>query len=262
MEITSYDRFVSEDLIHDAYLKLLRCRELSVADPNAYVYVSMRNTYRSQIRREQHQLDIETPSSSEFLEQASFQDPNRTLLTSDRLVEICETACIRSRKTISASLLLLRYFLGYSIEDLSKVANRSRNVIETRLSTFRRDLAQTTGVELPPGGRAPGATVWTGDLTLEKLRRRIFRTPLGRCLSSTQMRRAYRWKSSRPDRDELAHLASCDKCLDAANELLKIETLEQRHPLDVLRSERLIVSILFGILGFAPQLNTALLAVA
>jgi len=69
MEITSFDRSISEDLIHDAYLKLLRTRQdLSSVDPNAYVYVSMRNTYRSQIRGIKGVSYADAPILEELLE--------------------------------------------------------------------------------------------------------------------------------------------------------------------------------------------------
>lgn len=239
MEITSYDRSISEDLIHDAYLKLLRRRpDLTVDDPNAYVYVAMRNTYRSQIRGRKRISDVDIPIFEDLLERDFFQDPRWALSVSDSLVEICEFACSKRRTTISASLLIFRYFLGYSSQDLSKVSNRSGSVIDTRLAAFRRDVGLQV---LGAGTRAPllGRSVaWIESSLFEQLRERVFRTRLGRCIPPKEMRRAYRWKSGRPDREELSHLSSCRECLEAAHQLLRIESLEQRHPLDVVRTER------------------------
>ena len=75
------------------------------------------------------------------------------------------------------------------------------------------------------------------------------------------MRRAYRLKSGRPDRDELSHLASCKTCLEAANLLLKVEPLEHRHPLDILRGENLLGSIMFATLSIAYQLGNGLVQI-
>ena len=240
MEITSFDRSISEDLIHDAYLKLLRTRkDLSTVDPNAYVYVSMRNTYRSQLRGIKNISHPDAPILDDVLETAFFQDPRLALSVSDSLVEICEIACSKRRSRIAASLLILRYFLGYSAEDLSKVSNRSRNAVDTRLAVFRREIAiqlRSASVRFSLGSQV----TWIETKIFDELRDRIFRTPLGRCIPMDQLRRSYRWKSGRPDREELSHLVSCKRCLDMANRLLKIDSLEQRHPLDILRNERLL----------------------
>ncbi len=255
MEITSFDRSISEDLIHDAYLKLLRSRrDLSTVDPNAYVYVSMRNTYRSQIRATKNVIHADMPLLDDLLETKFFQDPRLALSVSDSLVEICEVACAKRRSMIAASLLILRYFLGYSIEDLSKVSNRSRNAVDTRLAVFRREIAGQLRTTAPRSSLG-GQVTWIETKTFEQLRERIFRTPLGRCIPLNQLKRAYRWKSGRPDREELSHLVSCRTCLETANRLLKIDSLEQRHPLDILRSERLLGPVIFGALSFASQLG-------
>jgi len=258
MEITSFDRSISEDLIHDAYLKLLRTRgDLSTVDPNAYVYVAMRNTYRSQIRGKKNAANTDAPILDDLLETAFFQDPRSAFSVSDSLVEICEVACSKRRARIASSLLILRYFLGYSSEDLSKVSNRSRNAVDSRLAVFRRELATQMRTTTPLFSFGSRVT-WVETKIFEQLRERIFRTPLGRCIPLKQLKRAYRWKSGRPDREELGHLVSCRACLEMANRLLKIDSLEQRHPLDIVRNERLLGSIVLGAISFASQIGCGL----
>lgn len=252
MEIVSYDRAASEDLIHDSYLKLMRLADKrEIADPNAYVYVAMRNTYRSQLRL-QSLLPVEQMPEA-F---SGYCDPSRVMSAFETLLEICEFACSRRTETVAASLFIFRYFLGYPPRDLSKIANRSRSAIDTRLTAFRREIQSLSlQVAFRSRGSDEDLKVWSDASSYDALQSKIFASKIGKCVSQTQMKRAFRLNSGGPDRDQLAHMTSCRKCLDAANWMLNIDLLAQRDPADALRGDA------FGITVFTASASWVQIAV-
>lgn len=250
LQITMYDRELAEDLVHDVYIRFNQRDDLpgDVESVHGYLYVALKNAYVSYLRRKtragSRQLSL---LDHDFADNAWLTiDPRSTIKVHDDLHAICEFACARKASSISASILILRFFHGYFSAEVAKVVKRSRNAVEARLLKARREVA----IHLSEPGKAERARNLRGisseqliknrnDLLWE-LRQRVFSTVDGRCLSPEMLRVFYRKASGGLARSELSHLVSCEKCLDMVNAMLHLPVLKDRHPLDTLGPQTVV----------------------
>ena len=250
LQITRYDRELAEDLVHDVYIRFNQRDEMpgDVESVHGYLYVALRNAYVSYLR-------LKTRSGSrqlslldhEFADNAwLITDPRSTIKVHDDLHAICEFACARKASSISASILILRFFHGYFSAEVAKVVKRSRNAVDARLLKARREvtihLSEPSKMESAKNTRAipPEQLVKSRNDLLGELRRRVFSAVDGRCLSREMMYVFYKKANSGLPRTELSHLVSCEKCLDMVNALLLMPGLSDRHPLDTLGPQTVV----------------------
>jgi RNA polymerase sigma factor (sigma-70 family) len=256
LQITSYDRVLSEDIVHDAYLHFHKglTRTEDVQNIDGYVYAALRNSYRSHIRKHSrqrsHQISI---FELEALgAEAPLGDPMGSVRTTDDLREVCEFACSRKAKSIAASILILRFFHGFYPGEISRLLNRSRNAIETRLLKMRRDViehlaGETKSATVLSFGLLPnGIRVRTHSDLIAELQKKIFDACEGPCIRPEQLRNVYRKEAKGPERDEISHIVSCEKCLNYISEMLRIPGLQDRHPFDALGSQTTIEAMQIG----------------
>lgn len=241
-QITRNDQPGSEDLVQDLFLKSLQTNSLAIDIENidSYLYKSLRNAHISRQRRQS--LRSETSMEDDLfvkLEHLSV-DPRLALGVRELLAEICYFACVRKDSSISASILLLRYFHGYFTAEVVKLLKRPRSSIESRLADARRELKSRllSGdiTRISPHDRAlsPECRVKFAqtDNLVQDLRNEIFSNRTGRCLTPQQYRKIYSKQNLKPSREEIGHLVSCASCLESVNRLLKMPALYERHPLD------------------------------
>ncbi len=242
-QITRNDSRTSEDLVQDLFLRSLQADTpaIEIENIDSYLYRSLRNSFVSGLRRES--LRSETSLEEELIAQLAELsiDPRRSLRVQELLAEICYFACTRKDTSISASVLLLRYFHGYYTAEVVKVLKRPRSSIEARLANARRELkvrllsdAEPQGSPVADNGTGSNCRVRfasTGNV-IQDLRNEIFANRSGRCLTSEQYRRIYSKQNLKPTREEIGHLVSCRCCLESVNTLLKMPQLRERHPLD------------------------------
>ncbi len=240
-KITKDDHDAAEDLVQDLAVKSLQMTVTTseVTNVESYLYRSLINAHitkcRKKTRRRESQIDDEDLSGERQL----ITDPRLALSIREELAEICHFASVRKDSSISASILLLRFFHGYYTAEVVKLLKRPRNSIESRLAKARRELEQSLhpikrtvkGQNVQPNqGRGLGAR--PGDNFLQELRRYIFSVRTGDCLTREQYRKIYTKRDLKPSREEIAHLVSCENCLESVNALLKIPSLRERDPLD------------------------------
>jgi RNA polymerase sigma factor (sigma-70 family) len=249
LQITSNDRELAEDLLHDVYLRVSQRTDQpdSIDSLNAYLYTAIRNGFISHLRRRTRLGWFQLSATDELdVKPSMIVDPRTGLKVQEELRAICNYACERKSTSISASILILRFIHGYYSAEVARVINRSRNAVEARLLKARREVAQhLTGSSENENGFQVAARsrerriVPAADL-LGELRQVVFSASEGRCMSGEKLRRAYRSASGGLDRSELSHLVSCAQCLNNVNRLLRMPLLNERHPLDSIGPQTVI----------------------
>jgi len=245
VRLTDHDLQLAEDLVHDVFVKFaLTQPDLQrVENLDAYLYTSLRNTYRSQVRRVgynavRHVSLIDFDSADLGLRRVEHR---HAFQVQEELRLICRYGCIRKESSKAGSVLLLRFFLGYFPSEIAKLLKCQRQPVAELLRVARvearrfvddpkrlgfvdqdRELESIWGTSALP----------TEDL-LAALKRQIFSTCSGECLSRDQWREQYsNDKDLAIDRLRLAHLVSCPHCLEKVNKILGLPSLEDRNPTD------------------------------
>lgn len=243
-QLTRPDHELAKDLVQEAFVQFTLADGdlLSIKNIDSYLFGVVRNAYRSHLRRSSRQ-PYDQLKSFEFEVGESLAnaiDPRRQILIKDELRAICHYACRRKEKSVTGSVLILRFFHGYVPSEIAKLLHSSRNIVDVQLRSARYEVlaclleapadvseAERTSSNRPrnTGGLAP-------DL-LSELRDVIFATCKGECLSRPQLEKLY-VKNTAITRGTLNHLVSCPVCLDAVNDLLGMPPLSERNVMDVL----------------------------
>src|SRR3989442_6971089 len=274
LQLTEHDRERAEDLVHDAYIQFTFAQpDLdAISNLNGYLYSLLRNLHLSQLRRStrrQHRtISIVDYDSAEIGLRAA--DPRERIRLQDQLREVCKYACMRKETSKAGSVLILRFLHGYYPREIAQVMRCTREAVEERLRAARSEARQY--LENPKGLRFLGersgaqasshATVKTFALSrslpartlalqsedagfaqtvdefLNELRRMIFDSRNGECLTTDQMESLYRdGAKSGVNHMALAHTVSCPACLDGVNRLLDLPSLDERFPTDTLGTD-------------------------
>lgn len=226
------DREISaEDLVHDAFVQftLQRPDLRGIGNLDAYLFVLLRNLHLSRVRR----------SSALALARRAivdFESAELGLATADEcaridafqeLADICRFACIRRHASCAASVLILRFFHGYSPFEIARLARCSVKVVDDRLHLARREakLRRHAAVEPSSAPDLP-VTLPSADAAdfLAALRDYIFRTSCRPC-PSAQLSGGEALSTQ-----ELAHLVACRSCLERASQDLCIPPPRDRSP--------------------------------
>lgn len=246
MQLTGQDLSKAEDLVHDVFIQFVTVEpELSeVENLEGYLFASMRNLLRSQMRRQtvalNNQLSLLDYDSAELGLRA--RDLRHDVRVREELELICHYACVRKGTSRAGSALILRFYLGYYPAEISRILKSSRQAVADLLGAARREaklylthpnrLSFMQASLLSEHVRTEGVT--EDDFLLE-LRRAIFRSCQGVCLPRRTLKEAYRTGSTTAiELQELSHLASCPRCLDVVNHELGFALLADRHPTDTI----------------------------
>src|SRR5256884_3741711 len=273
LQLTEHDRERAEDLVHDAYIQFTFAQpDLdAISNLNGYLYSLLRNLHFSQLRRSsrrQHRtISIVDYDSAEIGLRAA--DPRERIRLQDQLREICKYACMRKETSKAGSVLILRFLHGYYPREIAQVMRCTREAVEERLRVARsearqylenpkglRFLGERTGAQasslatgktfarsrsLPAMMLAPQSAgdgfARTVDEFLNELRRMIFDSRNGECLTWDQMESLYRDSASGINHVTLAHTVSCPACLDGLNRRLDLPSLDERFPTDTLGTD-------------------------
>jgi DNA-directed RNA polymerase specialized sigma24 family protein len=245
MQLTDHDLQQAEDLVHDVFVKFALTRpDLQRIDNlDGYLYISLRNTYWSQVRRagrgSMQQLSLLDYDSVEL--GLRFVDSRHLIQVQDELFLICRYACWRKETAKAGSVLILRYFLGYFPSEIAKILHIERQAVAELLRVARAEarlivqdphrlgfVAQCS----TPEPRWIHTQLTTDDL-LTALWNQIFGARSGECPPHKELRQRYQNAERRPvDREALAHLVSCRRCLDEINRTLGLLLLADRNPTD------------------------------
>jgi RNA polymerase sigma factor (sigma-70 family) len=245
-QLVGRDRSAAADLVHDAFLRLaLRGTDLrSIANLEGYLFVTMRNVHLSQLRRRGTRA-VETASLLDYesigASLAAIGAQERREAARGELILIARYACIRKSSSKAASALILRFFHGYFPAEIASVLQTTSAAVDVRLRMARVEaqdfvadperLRPFVGERLT-AFKVPGAARDECDF-IAALRRAIFETRTGVCLTPSDLDRLYAGTDAVPvDTASLAHIASCVACLDNVNRRFGFPLLSERDPSD------------------------------
>ena len=240
------------DLVHDLYVQLVRTRpDVDRADPDrirGYLYTMLRNLSVSKARR--HGRDALSSLLIVDYESVEFGlaciDRSKLILVRSDLARICEYACIRRDSSRSASVLILRFFLGYYPSEIASILQVTRAAVEKHLQAARQEARvylERPGVLRFLGQDIPLASLSSSFLPddpialFAELRRRIFAGAKEACLAESSIEARYSQESSGMNTPEFAHVVSCVRCLEMTNRALGLKPLANRFPSDTINRD-------------------------
>ncbi len=248
LHFTERDQELAEDLLHDTFIQFTLSKpDLDlIQNVEGYLYIVMRNLHLSQIRRGGRAAMRSLTAVEYDTADVSFwaSDPRDRIRMRDELAAVCRYACIRKETAKAASVLILRFFHGYYPDEIARVVRSNRSAVEKRLKSARIEARaylenaeslsfiyeKTSKVHIQP-------TLGSGgdDLRFE-LRKQIFGSRQGDCRVETDLTDLYDADRSEDglDRPTVAHIVSCQTCLEAVNALLGLESLATRYPQDTI----------------------------
>jgi RNA polymerase sigma factor (sigma-70 family) len=235
----------ADDLVQDAFVQWMlgRTRLEEIENIDGYLRNMLRNMHFARTSRAAQRLQETTLSIADYdsgLLGWTAIEPPRRLQASEDLHQICAFACFRKESSKAGSVLILRFFHNYFPTEIASVLNSSRNCVDQWQRVARREakmfMNRPGGLRFVNGGAPsrPSVRYLRSDCDLMfDLRQLIFSSCRGDCLSHEELHEAY---ASGNDETlttaKLAHLVSCAKCLDLANELLGLPLLAERYRSD------------------------------
>ncbi|HJQ32491.1 MAG TPA: sigma-70 family RNA polymerase sigma factor [Pyrinomonadaceae bacterium] len=246
LHLSDHDPAAADDLLQEAFVQFTATNtDLdSIENLDAYLFGLVRILHLSQLRRTRRRarlLDSVLDYNAAVLG-LRHADPHDQLAVRDELRRVCQYGCARKETSKAGSVLLLRFFLGYYPGEIARVTKSTRAAVEERLRVARAEakaylsdrsslnlIGVSPAVEPPPArGLDPSEPP---DAFLKDIRRHIALSKRGECLTEETIRHLYDGDAT-VDCATLAHLVSCDGCLDSANRLLGLAPLAERHPVD------------------------------
>jgi RNA polymerase sigma factor (sigma-70 family) len=244
-QLTKPDHELAKDLVQESFLQftLSAGNLLTITNIDNYLFGVVRNAYLTHLRQRSRYLheplpDFDFDSTENLL---LVVDPRPHIQAKEELRAICRHACMRKESSVTASILILRFFHGYVPSELAQLLHSSRNIVDVQISSARSEAIAC--LDTQPSTVRPGKTSFfrrpsrkqarlAPDL-LTELREEIFATRRGECLNPQQLKKIYHTHKPMP-RSTLSHLVSCPRCLDEANKLLGLTPLRERNAIDVL----------------------------
>jgi DNA-directed RNA polymerase specialized sigma24 family protein len=233
--ITHGQREHAEDLVHDTFVQFL-AKDIdvdSIANIRWYLNGILRNLHLLQLRRAtRHPVQqfsiFDHDSASIGLRAWTSADQ---LESANSLVRACDFACYRKETSLSASILILRYFHGYYPGEICLLLGARRKVIYRWIDRGRNETKEymESPYPLPSCGDAePKAapSIASANTFLRRLRERIFDSCLTGCLVLTD-------NPKELGVTELAHLVSCRACLDRRSRKMGLAHVAQRMADDI-----------------------------
>ncbi len=251
MHLTDHRAGQAEDLVHDTFVQLTMTPPdfTTIENLDGYLFVVMRNLYRSQMQRAMRgplgpEALVEYDSAEAGLRAV---DPARRWQAMEELREVCRYACDRKESSKASSALILRFFHGYYPGEIAALFCISRPAVKELLrmargeaKLFLQDPAKLGLMKDSPTGKASRwESADSRDETRMQFQQAIFASRKGRCLPSRHLAEIY--EAARPELltpSLLAHLVSCPQCLEEANRLLQLPRLSDRDPNDMLGPDR------------------------
>ena len=244
LELTQ-NRQQAEDLTQDAFLDFTRSKpDLSqIRNLDAFLYQSVRNLHRSQLYRHlrRQQLLNSAFDYDSVTEGLQVIDQAYLFQVWEELRRVCRFVCEEKESSKFASTFILRFFHGYMLSEVARVARLSAKTIDKQHRVLRAEVrlylanpGKLQGID----GRMPAPLVEarasvgapnSSESFLRELRQTIYASCHGACFSVAKIEQLYAADSSElPDHGVLAHIVSCSRCLDLVNRTLGIPLLEER----------------------------------
>jgi DNA-directed RNA polymerase specialized sigma24 family protein len=240
-----YDRLVSRartllgsrvelahDLVHEAFVQFITRRPSleAIDDLEAYLHGMVRYLHLSRVRRAGRFPMLPIADFDSVLVGLHGTDGTGRIHALHELAHLCRYASVRKESSPAASVLILRFFWGFSPSAVARIAQASPVVIAQRLRRARVEakrylaspgrLAFLRHQKLPPlvafDSAAPIHDTCAHALAA------IVRTRRRACLTEEAIEALYAGVESVPT-GTLAHLSSCHACIDRVTRQLGLE---------------------------------------
>ena len=236
MRITRQHRASAEDLVHDAFIQFTRGRTSASNIANVDGYLRRMLQYMNLARNSDN-----TERLSSIADYDSFSVGWNTIDTSGRiqareqLIDICRYACMRKQTSRAGGVLILRFFYDYLPSEIARLLCRTQHcvvewqrVARTEVKLYLDDPRRLKFVGSP--GHFVSRNLWPDDDDLiSELRRMIFKSRQGNCISGEELRRIYQCgEAATLTTANFGHIVSCRTCLDSINQMLELPLLAQR----------------------------------
>jgi RNA polymerase sigma factor (sigma-70 family) len=140
----------AEDLLIETFVCLAQYARAPVEDiqQNPYAYLSriMMNVYLADRRRQKTQRrEAELPAGSLDLDDlvlAHPEDLEQQHEQQEMILQACRYALMRMKSSNRGRVLLLRYFLGYTPQEISRVLGMSAGAVDKALSQARSEVRE------------------------------------------------------------------------------------------------------------------------
>lgn len=250
-KLVERDRASAHDLVQEAFVQFVLARpELDVIENlDGYLFRMLRNLHVSDLRRAAR--SPAGPASLIEYETAELGlaagDLRRQVEIQDDLRRLCRFLSARTLSSKAASVLIFRFFLGYYPAEIARIAGCSRQEIAVLLHTARAEarvvltrprrlrLLSLKAAAVPAIKFSRTDADFIAGLRLAILCLRHG----GSCASRDELQLQYAADAPASiDAERLAHLATCDACLDRTNRVLGLPPLSERHPTDMLGRDR------------------------
>lgn len=243
LKLTRGNRDVAGDLLQDTFVYFTEAKPAldEIENLDAYLYSVLRHLHFASLRKgmrdpigELAAIDYE---SAELTLRAA--PVFNRLYVCDQLARACELAVARKDESRPHCLLLLRFFHGYFLDELVRVAGNSDNTIRKWL---REAQSEVRAAQQGQSQERPQKDGWSRQLVLydrpeeflRSLRQLLLNSAQSPCPSRDEIRAQYSALSPNEIKTELlSHLAVCGKCLDRVNNILQIPLLANRHVGDI-----------------------------
>ena len=252
----------ADDLVQDLYVGFVQSKATVRVDDadllRGYLYRVLKNLFiRKNRRNRDAAASLEISDFDSIQIALSSVDGSQLLLVRSRLTEICEYACTRRTTHKAGSVLILRFFFGYYPSEIAQLLRTTRAAVDKLTHTARLEvkayLTRPRTLQFPhqqdresslrkPLLRkrsVPDSSEQEGNLPDDpaelkaELRERILSKAEGDCLSKELIAVRYAGESEQTlSTNELAHLVSCRTCLDTANDILGIPSLDMHFSSD------------------------------
>jgi DNA-directed RNA polymerase specialized sigma24 family protein len=248
LQLTGGRHSDAEDLVQELFVRIAGLGPVAehIENPENYLFSSLRNLYYARIRRARtsaiDDLSIVDYESAERSLRAA--DRNGILFIREDLHRVCDYLCERKESSRSASIFILRYFLGYFPLEIVQVVRTPRSQVDWAIHTVRREARlelERPGVLREKSAARPKTSgiVPVDDTQglFAALRASIFRSNRGTCPAPGTFAAKYAVPGESLTTAELAHIVSCPRCLDEINTLLGLPLLADRSPDEVIHRD-------------------------
>lgn len=243
--LTRGDAERAEDIVHDLCLHLALSRpDLSViSNLDGYLYTSLRHIYLSSLARASR-------DAGRFLSVADFDSiesvlavssPGDSLVRQNDLRRICDYSVWRKEDSKIFSYFILHFFHGYGRQEIAHLACLPLAGIYNKLKTAREEMKtylsapsklRFTDRKTPPEPRLSRSTLSSPELFGE-LRGTILAARNSDCLPEDELLSHYQPSVRTPiSCGLLAHIVSCERCLNLLDHHFRRPTLKDREPID------------------------------
>lgn len=246
LQLTRGNRWEADDLVQELYVQFARSSpDLDqIRRPDDYLFSVLRNLQYAHLRRAGRSVidDLSIVDYDSVEGGLQAVDRSKLLFIRADLHRVCDFVCARKNSSRTASVLILRFFLGYFPSEVMAVMQSSRVAVDKALQSARRearlDLERPgflSSIDSSRERSAMACNIHDNPAHLfHDLREKIFSSCIGACFDRSMLKARYASAEPAFSIEELAHLVSCKACLDDANAILGIPLLEERSPDEVL----------------------------